>query len=304
VGAKPRPTTTNNTLSINDVTVAKPATGTTNAVFTVTLSTGTSLGGKRKTPIVKSGQKSGKAIAPSNVTVNFTTVDGTAKAGTDYSATSGTLTFSPSQTTQTIPVTIIGGAGTGATKTFTVVLSNPTNATISRGTGTGTITSVAPATPNVVVTQSPSAASVVGGAQVTFNLTVQNTGTASAPNVVVFDTLPTGATFVSSSPSATQNGQTLTFSLGALAAGASKTLSVVVLAPNATTTLVNIATASATGPSGTQSAPSTAYVVVTASQGSAPTDVSGLVTASRGRIITIGPYTPVCIAKASAKGKS
>jgi len=286
------PTTTNNTLSINDVNVAKPATGTTNAVFTVTLATGIISGGKRKSPIVKPGRKSGRATANGNVTVNFATMDGTAIAGTDYKATSGTLTFSPSQTTATIPVMILGGAGTGTPVKFTVKLSGATNATISRVQGTGTITSVAPATPNVVVTQSASATSVAAGTPVTFTLTAQNTGTASAPDVVVFDTLPAGATFVSSSPSATQNGQTLTFSLGALAAGASKTLSVVVTAPNATTTLVNTSTASATGPGGMQGAPSTASVAVTGSTSGAPTDVTGLVTVSRGRLITIGPYTP------------
>jgi len=287
------PTTTNNTLSINDVTVAKPATGTTNAVFTVTLATGTSATGKKKTAIVKPGTKSSKGVAAGgNVTVNYATANGTAIVDTDYGVTSGTLTFSPGQTTQTISVPIVGGAGTGVPKTFTVNLSGETNATVSRRTATGTITSVAPSSPNVVVTQTASATSVASGAQVTFNLSVQNTGTASAPDVVVFNTLPTGATFVSANPSATQNGQTLSFSLGALAAGASQTLSVVVTAPNATTTLINTSTASATGPGGTQSAPSTASVAVTDSQGGVPTDASGLITVSRGRLTTFGPYTP------------
>jgi len=251
------PTTTSNTLSINDVTVAKPASGTGTLLFTVTLSSGTSSGGKRKTPIVKPGKKLGKAAAPSTgyVMVIFVTIDGSAKAGTDYQTTTGTLAFSAGETQKTISVPILGGAGNGVPKTFTVFLDGAQNATITKG--TGTITSVAPVSPNVVVMQSASAPSVPGGGQVTFNLTVQNTGTASAPDVVVFDTLPTGATLVSSAPSATQSGQTLTFSLGALAAGATKTLSVVVLAPNAPTTLVNTSTASATGLTGTQSAPST-----------------------------------------------
>jgi hypothetical protein len=43
------------------------------------------------------------------VTVSFTTADGTAIAGADYLATSGTLTFAPGETTQYIAVDVIGG---------------------------------------------------------------------------------------------------------------------------------------------------------------------------------------------------
>src|SRR5262249_918488 len=40
------------------------------------------------------------------VTVDYTTHDGTGHAGIDYTATSGTLTFNPNQTVQTIPLPI------------------------------------------------------------------------------------------------------------------------------------------------------------------------------------------------------
>ena len=36
------------------------------------------------------------------ITVHYSTADGTAKAGSDYSATSGTVTFAPGQTSQEI----------------------------------------------------------------------------------------------------------------------------------------------------------------------------------------------------------
>ena len=40
-------------------------------------------------------------------TVNFATSDGTAKAGIDYVATSGTLTFAPGETSKTVTVSVI-----------------------------------------------------------------------------------------------------------------------------------------------------------------------------------------------------
>ena len=52
------------------------------------------------------------------------TSDGTAHAGEDYDATSGTLTFAALETNKTIVVPIHSTVG-GANKTFTVTLSNP-----------------------------------------------------------------------------------------------------------------------------------------------------------------------------------
>ena len=44
--------------------------------------------------------------AAQTVTVDYATADGTATAGDDYTATSGTLTFDPGETSQTIAVPI------------------------------------------------------------------------------------------------------------------------------------------------------------------------------------------------------
>src|SRR5262245_43942370 len=63
-------------------------------------------------------------LVPS-VSVDFATQDGTAKAGTDYTAMSGTLTFAPNQTTATIGVPIIGNTLFQSNRTFTVNLTNP-----------------------------------------------------------------------------------------------------------------------------------------------------------------------------------
>ena len=78
-----------------------------------------------------------------NVTVEYATSDETAVAGTDYTTANGMLTFSPSETTRPITITVLDDEDDDAVeqKTFTVTLSNPTNATLSSyPTGTVTIT--------------------------------------------------------------------------------------------------------------------------------------------------------------------
>jgi sugar lactone lactonase YvrE len=75
----------------------------------------------------------------SQVTVGYGTANGTAVGGTDYTATSGTLTFAPGVMSQTVNVPITTVGTSGSTKNFTMTLSNPVNATISRGTATGSI---------------------------------------------------------------------------------------------------------------------------------------------------------------------
>jgi hypothetical protein len=79
--------------------------------------------------------------APSNqtVSVNYATADGTATAGSDYQATSGTLTIPAGQTTGTIIVLVNGDTAAEANEAFFVSLSSPTNATIADGQGVGTI---------------------------------------------------------------------------------------------------------------------------------------------------------------------
>ena len=105
-------------LSISSASTAEGNSGTTALTFTVTLS------------------------APSlqTVTVAYTTADGTATAGTDYTPVSGTLTFAPGVTTQTVTVFVTGDTATEADETFRVVLASPVSATIAAGSGTGTIT--------------------------------------------------------------------------------------------------------------------------------------------------------------------
>lgn len=73
------------------------------------------------------------------VTLHYATADGSATAGQDYVAGSGIVTFAPGVTSQTVHVDIVGDAVEEPDETFTVTLSAPSGATISRATATGTI---------------------------------------------------------------------------------------------------------------------------------------------------------------------
>jgi len=59
------------------------------------------------------------------VTVNFASVDGTAKAGKNYTATTGTLSFAPGETKKSIPVTILPDSTMTTDLAFTLRLSSP-----------------------------------------------------------------------------------------------------------------------------------------------------------------------------------
>ena len=74
------------------------------------------------------------------VTVNYATHDSSARAGEDYEATSGTLTFAPGETTKTISVVINGDKKREYNESFYILLSDAsTNATIYNAYGWGTI---------------------------------------------------------------------------------------------------------------------------------------------------------------------
>jgi hypothetical protein len=73
------------------------------------------------------------------VSVHYQTVDGTAHTGTDYSASSGSITFAPGQTSMQLPVSILPQATFRATDSYRMVLSNPLNATLLSSSGNGTI---------------------------------------------------------------------------------------------------------------------------------------------------------------------
>ncbi len=79
------------------------------------------------------------ATAEHRVTVDYATADGTAKAGEDYTATSGTLTFAAGERTKTVSVPILDDAIDEGQETFKLRLSNARGARIGDGEATGTI---------------------------------------------------------------------------------------------------------------------------------------------------------------------
>ena len=89
--------------------------------------------GNVSVPVVLGGP-SGAAEAVA-VTVPYTTNNGSALAGTDYTTTSGTLTFPPGETAQDITVPILERSGSAHSRSFSVTLGTPTNATVADGTG-------------------------------------------------------------------------------------------------------------------------------------------------------------------------
>jgi hypothetical protein len=77
--------------------------------------------------------------ASSTVSVGYATANGTAAAGSDYTATSGTLSFTAGQTSRVVTVPVLGDATIEADETFNVNLSSAAGATIADGQGVGTI---------------------------------------------------------------------------------------------------------------------------------------------------------------------
>jgi hypothetical protein len=73
------------------------------------------------------------------VTVAFATTDGTATAGEDYQATSGTVTFDPGTTEQTVTVAVLGDTVDEVTETFFVELHDPTGVAVAVGSAEGVI---------------------------------------------------------------------------------------------------------------------------------------------------------------------
>ncbi|MGQ0823729.1 MAG: Calx-beta domain-containing protein [Actinomycetota bacterium] len=106
------------TLGGSDATVNEGQSGTTNVSLPVTMS----------------------RAAPWPVTVAYTTTNASAKAGADYTATSGQLTFAPGATSATVTVPILADTRHEGSETFTITLSSPSPAvTLADATATVTI---------------------------------------------------------------------------------------------------------------------------------------------------------------------
>ena len=113
----PQPPAVLPAISIADASITEGNLGSIDTVFAVTLS----------------------EAAAATITVRFDTNNGTALAGSDFTAATGTLTFAPGETSKNIRVAVLGDTVPEATETYSVILSAPTGATIADGTALGTI---------------------------------------------------------------------------------------------------------------------------------------------------------------------
>jgi hypothetical protein len=105
------------TVSVTDVSVLEKDSGSNAAVFTVVLS-----------------EPAGKTEL-----VSFATADGSAVAGVDYLAVSGTLTFNPGVQVMTVTVPVAGDTVVEANETFVLAIARGSDATIAKAQGTATI---------------------------------------------------------------------------------------------------------------------------------------------------------------------
>jgi len=143
--------------------------------------------------------------------VDYVTSDGTATAGSDYTAASGTITFAVGETTKTISIATIADTVGEANETVNVTLSAATNgAVLSGAIGLGTITDGPSFSVNNVAINE-------GGS---LSFTVTRTGSTAAANSVNYATA--NGTALSTSDYTAASG-TLSFASGQ----ATKTVTIV-----------------------------------------------------------------------------
>ena len=130
--------------------------------------------------VVSLGRVLGEA-SNSTVTVDYRTVDGTARAGSDYVGLSGTLSFAPGETSKTVVVDLIDDALTESAERFQLRLSNAGTATIADASASaeiGASDAIARGQPAISMTAA-NAVEGTGMAQVVLRLSEPSTSTVS-----------------------------------------------------------------------------------------------------------------------------
>lgn len=166
----------------------------------------------------------GQVIAGSDVVVKFRV---TVNSGVTSVSNQGTVAYKDNSTGTTVgTTTLTDGDSTTPPKDPTVIGAGNPTLTIDKKVDTKFLRVTPSTTNDTQLTLNPT--------QLTYTLTVKNTGSAAANNVKVTDTLPAGLTYVSSSgtpalaSAATVSNQDLSFSIATLAAGATQTITVLV----------------------------------------------------------------------------
>ena len=184
------------------------------------------------------------AASGRTVTVNFTTGPAPAPSatpGTDYTMTSGTLTFAPGVTTATANVTLTPDAIDEAFERFVVDLSGPVNATVADGQGLVTIVNDDSPLPNVSIGNAANVTEAAASNTMTFTVTLSSVAAAA----VTVDYATSAAGTATAGADYTATAGTLTFAPGQT----SKTIAVPILVDlldeAAETVFVNLGGASA-----------------------------------------------------------
>jgi uncharacterized repeat protein (TIGR01451 family) len=211
-------------ISISDVTQSE-SNGTTTFTFNVTLS----------------------VAIPEVVTVDVSTANGTALAGTDYTALPTTTVTFPANTTgpQLVSITVLGNTKLEPDKTFFVNLVNASaNATILDGQGLGTIVNDDVAVTALSIAKSAPPAVLIG-VPFDYTITVTNAGPDASSGATVTDVLPESLALVSVTPSqgSCSGTTTVVCTLGPLAGGATATITLTVRATSSGS-IANTATVS------------------------------------------------------------
>lgn len=134
------------TLTLGTPSNATPGTSTATGTIadddtaTITLSGAAILEGGAGTTTTTNAIVNLSTTSAKAVSVTYATADGTATAGSDYTAASGTATVPAGARTVAIPVTVTGDAAVEPDETITVKVKDPVNATIAAGGDTATIT--------------------------------------------------------------------------------------------------------------------------------------------------------------------
>jgi aryl-phospho-beta-D-glucosidase BglC (GH1 family) len=147
------------------------------------------------------------------VTVQYATVNGTATAGSDYTAVNGTVTFAQGQTTQTINVPVIRDLVAEGTETFTLQLSHLVGATLAKSSAVGTILDDDSSAPPPLPSASVGAVSVNEGNSGTtmMRFTVTLSSPATGPVTIGYTTAD--STAIAGSDYAAKSG-TISFAAG------------------------------------------------------------------------------------------
>ena len=138
-------------ISISNAAVTEGNSGTTAATFNVTLA----------------------SPAAQTVTVQYATANGTATQPADYTQKSGTVTFTPGDTSEQVTVDVKGDTVDEPNETFDVNLSSGVNATIADGNGVGTINDDDGA-PAISINDTSVNEGNSGTSAATFNVTLSN----------------------------------------------------------------------------------------------------------------------------------